>query len=179
MHPAVALQWDVGIESMPRFQRRAGQLDGRRRPATPRRSSRPSTGSRKEPTSPSPERTAWRRRPHENKGAPVALASTGRYSHARANTMVPCWRQVRPLSFLLAADALPAGHEELQFELTAIFWFAMADSHGVDLDRDQDHVLLTTDDFEPFRHGPRELIVVEPEKPAAAQVTGFRWLPGS
>jgi hypothetical protein len=36
-----------------------------------------------------------------------------------------------------AATLLPAGDEQLQFEITAIFALAIADIHGMDLDRDQ------------------------------------------
>lgn len=36
-----------------------------------------------------------------------------------------------------AAALLPAGDEQLQFEITAIFALAVADIHGMDLDKDQ------------------------------------------
>jgi hypothetical protein len=41
-----------------------------------------------------------------------------------------------------AAALLPAGDEQLQFELTAIFGLAIADIHGMDLDQDQAHALV-------------------------------------
>ncbi|MEU9829343.1 hypothetical protein [Micromonospora chersina] len=41
-----------------------------------------------------------------------------------------------------AAALLPAGDEQLQFEITAIFALAIADIHGMDLDRDQAHALV-------------------------------------
>lgn len=43
---------------------------------------------------------------------------------------------------LRAAALLPAGDEQLQFELTAIFGLAIADIHGMDLDQDQAHALV-------------------------------------
>lgn len=41
-----------------------------------------------------------------------------------------------------AAALLPAGDEQLQFELTAIFGLAIADIHGMELDQDQAHALV-------------------------------------
>lgn len=41
-----------------------------------------------------------------------------------------------------AAAFLPAGDEQLQFEITAIFALAIADIHGMDLDQDQAHALV-------------------------------------
>ena len=41
-----------------------------------------------------------------------------------------------------AASLLPAGDEQLQFEITAVFALALADIHGMDLDRDQAHALI-------------------------------------
>lgn len=41
-----------------------------------------------------------------------------------------------------AAALLPAGDQQLQFEITAIFALALADIHGMDLDRDQAHALI-------------------------------------
>ncbi|TFC50344.1 MULTISPECIES: hypothetical protein [unclassified Cryobacterium] len=41
-----------------------------------------------------------------------------------------------------AAALLPAGDEQLQFEITAIFALAVADIHGMDLDQDQAHALV-------------------------------------
>ncbi|MGO4435144.1 hypothetical protein AB4Y88_18200 [Paenarthrobacter sp. RAF9] len=40
------------------------------------------------------------------------------------------------------AALLPAGDQQLQFELTAIFGLALADIHGMDLDQDQAHALI-------------------------------------
>lgn len=40
------------------------------------------------------------------------------------------------------AAMLPAGDEQLQFELTAIFGLAIADIHGMELDQDQAHALV-------------------------------------
>lgn len=40
------------------------------------------------------------------------------------------------------AALLPAGDEQLQFEITAIFGLAIADIHGMDLDQDQAHALV-------------------------------------
>ncbi|MET8838227.1 hypothetical protein ABZV78_30560 [Micromonospora sp. NPDC004540] len=40
------------------------------------------------------------------------------------------------------AALLPAGDEQLQFEITAIFALAIADIHGMALDRDQAHALV-------------------------------------
>ena len=40
------------------------------------------------------------------------------------------------------ASFLPAGDEQLQFEITAIFGLAIADIHGMDLDQDQAHALV-------------------------------------
>lgn len=40
------------------------------------------------------------------------------------------------------AMLLPAGDEQLQFEITAIFGLAIADIHGMDLDQDQAHALV-------------------------------------
>ncbi|MDY0912864.1 hypothetical protein [Rathayibacter festucae] len=41
-----------------------------------------------------------------------------------------------------AASLLPAGDEQLQFEITAIFALAIADIHGMDLDQDQAQALV-------------------------------------
>ncbi|QHF22502.1 hypothetical protein GTU71_14020 [Rathayibacter sp. VKM Ac-2762] len=41
-----------------------------------------------------------------------------------------------------AAALLPAGDEQLQFEITAIFALAVADIHGMDLDQDQAQALV-------------------------------------
>jgi hypothetical protein len=41
-----------------------------------------------------------------------------------------------------AAALLPAGDEQLQFEITAVFGLAIADIHGMDLDQDQAHALV-------------------------------------
>ncbi|TFC60823.1 hypothetical protein [Cryobacterium sp. TMB1-7] len=41
-----------------------------------------------------------------------------------------------------AAALLPAGDQQLQFEITAIFALAVADIHGMDLDQDQAHALV-------------------------------------
>jgi hypothetical protein len=41
-----------------------------------------------------------------------------------------------------AASLLPAGDEQLQFEITAIFALAIADIHGMDLDKDQAQALV-------------------------------------
>jgi len=41
-----------------------------------------------------------------------------------------------------AAALLPAGDEQLQFEITAIFGLAIAAIHGMDLDQDQAHALV-------------------------------------
>lgn len=41
-----------------------------------------------------------------------------------------------------AAALLPAGDEQLQFEITAVFALAIADIHGMDLDQDQAHALV-------------------------------------
>lgn len=41
-----------------------------------------------------------------------------------------------------AATLLPAGDEQLQFEITAIFGLAIADIHAMDLDRDQAQALV-------------------------------------
>jgi hypothetical protein len=40
------------------------------------------------------------------------------------------------------AGLLPAGDEQLQFEITAIFGLAIADIHGMNLDKDQAHALV-------------------------------------
>jgi hypothetical protein len=40
------------------------------------------------------------------------------------------------------ASLLPAGDEQLQFEITAIFGLALADIHGMELDQDQAHALV-------------------------------------
>jgi hypothetical protein len=40
------------------------------------------------------------------------------------------------------AGLIPAGDEQLQFEITAIFGLAVADIHGMDLDQDQAHALV-------------------------------------
>ncbi|MDG6109635.1 hypothetical protein Daura_48655 [Dactylosporangium aurantiacum] len=40
------------------------------------------------------------------------------------------------------AALLPAGDEQLQFEITAIFGLAIADIHGMDLDKEQAHALV-------------------------------------
>lgn len=40
------------------------------------------------------------------------------------------------------AALLPAGDEQLQFEITALFGLALADIHGMDLDQDQAHALV-------------------------------------
>ena len=40
------------------------------------------------------------------------------------------------------AAMLPAGEQQLQFEITAIFGLALADIHGIDYDRDQAHALV-------------------------------------
>lgn len=40
------------------------------------------------------------------------------------------------------AALLPAGDQQLQFEITAIFGLAIADIHGMDLDQDQAHALV-------------------------------------
>jgi hypothetical protein len=40
------------------------------------------------------------------------------------------------------AALLPAGDEQLQFEITAVFGLAIADIHGMDLDQDQAHALV-------------------------------------
>jgi Tfp pilus assembly protein PilE len=40
------------------------------------------------------------------------------------------------------ASLLPAGEEQLQFEITAIFGLALADIHGMELDHDQAHALV-------------------------------------
>ncbi|MCX6499366.1 MAG: hypothetical protein NTU93_11290 [Arthrobacter sp.] len=40
------------------------------------------------------------------------------------------------------AALLPAGDEQLQFEITALFGLAVADIHGMDLDQDQAHALV-------------------------------------
>jgi uncharacterized protein (DUF697 family) len=42
----------------------------------------------------------------------------------------------------LAAARLPAGDEQLQFEITALFALAVADIHGMDLDQEQAHALV-------------------------------------
>lgn len=41
-----------------------------------------------------------------------------------------------------AASYLPAGDQQLQFEITAIFGLAIADIHGMKLDQDQSHALV-------------------------------------
>ena len=41
-----------------------------------------------------------------------------------------------------AAARLPAGDEQLQFEITALFALAVADIHGMDLDQEQAHALV-------------------------------------
>lgn len=41
-----------------------------------------------------------------------------------------------------AASLIPAGDEQIQFELTAVFALALADIHGMSLDQDQAHVLV-------------------------------------
>jgi hypothetical protein len=41
-----------------------------------------------------------------------------------------------------AAGLLPAGDEQLQFEITAIFGLALADIHALELDKDQAHALV-------------------------------------
>jgi hypothetical protein len=41
-----------------------------------------------------------------------------------------------------AAAGLPAGDEQLQFEITALFALAVADIHGMDLDQEQAHALV-------------------------------------
>lgn len=41
-----------------------------------------------------------------------------------------------------AAGLLPAGDEQLQFEITAILGLALADIHGMELDKDQAHALV-------------------------------------
>jgi len=41
-----------------------------------------------------------------------------------------------------AAERLPAGDEQLQFEITALFALAVADIHGMDLDQEQAHALV-------------------------------------
>ena len=41
-----------------------------------------------------------------------------------------------------AAALLPAGAEQLQFEITALFALAVADIHGMDLDQEQAHALV-------------------------------------
>lgn len=41
-----------------------------------------------------------------------------------------------------AAALLPAGDEQLQFEITAIYALAIADIHGMELDQDQAHALV-------------------------------------
>lgn len=41
-----------------------------------------------------------------------------------------------------AAALLPAGDEQLQFEITAVFALALADIHGMTLDQDQSHALI-------------------------------------
>ena len=40
------------------------------------------------------------------------------------------------------AGLLPAGDEQLQFEITAVFGLAIADIHGMELDHDQAHALV-------------------------------------
>lgn len=40
------------------------------------------------------------------------------------------------------AGLLPAGDEQLQFEITAVFGLAIADIHGMELDHDQAHALI-------------------------------------
>lgn len=40
------------------------------------------------------------------------------------------------------AALLPAGDQQLQFEITAVFGLALADIHGMDLDQDQAHALV-------------------------------------
>jgi hypothetical protein len=40
------------------------------------------------------------------------------------------------------ASFLPAGDEQVQFEITAIFALAIAEIHGMDLDKDQAHALI-------------------------------------
>lgn len=40
------------------------------------------------------------------------------------------------------AAMLPAGEQQLQFEITAIFGLALADIHGIEYDRDQAHALV-------------------------------------
>jgi hypothetical protein len=40
------------------------------------------------------------------------------------------------------AALLPAGEQQLQFEITAIFGLALADIHGIEYDRDQAHALV-------------------------------------
>ncbi len=40
------------------------------------------------------------------------------------------------------AALLPAGDQQLQFEITAIFGLAIADIHGMDLDQNQAHALV-------------------------------------
>jgi hypothetical protein len=41
-----------------------------------------------------------------------------------------------------AAALIPAGSEQLQFEITALFALAIADIHGMDLDQEQAHALV-------------------------------------
>lgn len=41
-----------------------------------------------------------------------------------------------------AASRLPAGDEQLQFQITALFALAVADIHGMDLDQEQAHALV-------------------------------------
>lgn len=40
------------------------------------------------------------------------------------------------------AALLPAGEQQLQFEITAVFGLALADIHGIEYDRDQAHALV-------------------------------------
>jgi len=41
-----------------------------------------------------------------------------------------------------AAERLPAGDDQLQFQITALFALAVADIHGMDLDQEQAHALV-------------------------------------
>lgn len=71
------------------------------------------------------------------KAAGTAVAKKAARSAAKNIALGAAKSSAQKLSQLL-----PAGDQQLQFEITAIFGLAIADIHGMDLDHDQAHALI-------------------------------------
>ncbi|GAA3455176.1 hypothetical protein [Dactylosporangium matsuzakiense] len=73
---------------------------------------------------------------------PVAGAAAAGAKHAGRQALKRAGKEVAVGAARKARALLPAGDQQLQFELTAIFGLAVADIHGWELDRDQAHALV-------------------------------------